>query len=435
MARNQIDERILVDFHTRHACFDITHGRCAHCGKTLDFRKDFTVDHVIPLSKGGRNDISNYVPLCGDCNKAKSNFVYDPRDYYKFLPKQELDRIKVMFDEYMESTDWLGYDNLFPVDRFEVMTQVQLRNPHTKKYMTMPFNLCIQRTDNETAFDWLQTYTARLRTEHKHVMAASADDLGTPHYFVTNGDKVVCLCSAYVMPQQWHDDQDHPLDNTIVLNFFTNPDLKFTPGITGNVLYAAMQGVMQSVYDTLMCESDGGVIMRCLIQFPASDPYFKNAIDIAMRQPGIRPYKVDTYMNGAVDDAIMSYFNLITLVKYGNQTARIKYRKLVDELNRIAKEQGMEAMYDRLTEMEKPVNDRLNHARPFRKTAKQVDQEIRSRHNDERKARRKANKKGYRQKKHPNQSKHRYKPASEAVEDAALPEHEHYIPDGNAGEI
>lgn len=42
---------------------------CHYCGKP----KSNTVDHVVPLSRGGTNEITNLVPACGRCNSRKGN--------------------------------------------------------------------------------------------------------------------------------------------------------------------------------------------------------------------------------------------------------------------------------------------------------------------------------------------------------------------------
>jgi len=43
---------------------------CAYCGRELT-NKTVTVDHKIPLSRGGRNDIQNIAPACLSCNSSK----------------------------------------------------------------------------------------------------------------------------------------------------------------------------------------------------------------------------------------------------------------------------------------------------------------------------------------------------------------------------
>lgn len=44
---------------------------CAACELELQV-SDFEIDHIVPLSSGGSNDISNLQPLCKDCHKQKS---------------------------------------------------------------------------------------------------------------------------------------------------------------------------------------------------------------------------------------------------------------------------------------------------------------------------------------------------------------------------
>lgn len=47
--------------------------RCAMCGREAKLTKD----HVIPLSKGGTDYISNIMPLCRNCNSKKHNKILE----------------------------------------------------------------------------------------------------------------------------------------------------------------------------------------------------------------------------------------------------------------------------------------------------------------------------------------------------------------------
>jgi len=49
--------------------------KCVKCGQQVPL----TVDHVIPLSKGGRNSIDNIQPLCLPCNSGKKDRIADYR--------------------------------------------------------------------------------------------------------------------------------------------------------------------------------------------------------------------------------------------------------------------------------------------------------------------------------------------------------------------
>lgn len=52
-------------------------GKCAYCKKP----RKLTVDHVIPVSKGGSNYISNIVPACRSCNSRKGARLMEARPH------------------------------------------------------------------------------------------------------------------------------------------------------------------------------------------------------------------------------------------------------------------------------------------------------------------------------------------------------------------
>jgi 5-methylcytosine-specific restriction endonuclease McrA len=49
--------------------------KCLRCGLV----KKLSMDHIIPLSKGGSNYITNIQPLCKSCNSKKATETTDYR--------------------------------------------------------------------------------------------------------------------------------------------------------------------------------------------------------------------------------------------------------------------------------------------------------------------------------------------------------------------
>lgn len=45
-------------------------GICYHCGKKFK-AEELTMDHLIPIIRGGKSDKKNCVPSCKDCNSKK----------------------------------------------------------------------------------------------------------------------------------------------------------------------------------------------------------------------------------------------------------------------------------------------------------------------------------------------------------------------------
>ena len=64
--RNPIDSRL------RHEVFKRDNYRCKECGATRD-ETTLHVDHILPVSQSGTDELVNLQTLCQDCNLAKSN--------------------------------------------------------------------------------------------------------------------------------------------------------------------------------------------------------------------------------------------------------------------------------------------------------------------------------------------------------------------------
>jgi 5-methylcytosine-specific restriction endonuclease McrA len=56
----------------RHNVYLRDKGRCAYCGNQIR-KSDFTYDHVVPRSQGGKTVWNNVVIACLPCNQRKAN--------------------------------------------------------------------------------------------------------------------------------------------------------------------------------------------------------------------------------------------------------------------------------------------------------------------------------------------------------------------------
>ena len=56
----------------RNMIYNRSEGHCGICGRFIPL-EEYTIDHIIPLSKGGTNDLDNLQACCGFCNKAKDD--------------------------------------------------------------------------------------------------------------------------------------------------------------------------------------------------------------------------------------------------------------------------------------------------------------------------------------------------------------------------
>ncbi|MGC9141467.1 MAG: HNH endonuclease [Caldimicrobium sp.] len=67
----------------------VERGICYYCGRRVS-PEDLTMDHKIPLSRGGLSTRENIVPACKECNSKKKNLSpWEWEEYLEGLKKGE----------------------------------------------------------------------------------------------------------------------------------------------------------------------------------------------------------------------------------------------------------------------------------------------------------------------------------------------------------
>ncbi|HDP68808.1 MAG TPA: HNH endonuclease [Candidatus Marinimicrobia bacterium] len=52
----------------------LNEGTCHYCGKRFP-RDELTMDHIVPVSRGGKSTKANVVPCCKECNNTKEHLT------------------------------------------------------------------------------------------------------------------------------------------------------------------------------------------------------------------------------------------------------------------------------------------------------------------------------------------------------------------------
>ena len=157
-------DREYMDWTEKKAISMKSKDLCCHCGR-MAFLGDpghvarlATIDHVIPISKGGSNHHINLVMLCEDCNKEKGDKIM-PIEWYKYLNFEYQKDTQEYITNYMqametERTHVLTYDEYnFYIDQKYMYGY----NGHKNKKNTFKVKVTMKRA-NWDDFNLLVNY-------------------------------------------------------------------------------------------------------------------------------------------------------------------------------------------------------------------------------------------------------------------------------------
>ena len=79
MPRNKINKHLRLQVLIRDR------QKCCICGRSKD-EVPLEVDHIVPISRGGNDEMSNLAALCKDCNSGKSDYSFSDYTTISIMP-------------------------------------------------------------------------------------------------------------------------------------------------------------------------------------------------------------------------------------------------------------------------------------------------------------------------------------------------------------
>lgn len=121
-----------------------SNNKCCHCGKEKYVHYGATIDHFIPLDKGGCDRYINCIMLCEDCNQEKGTKIVG-LDYVPYLKEKYKKELKQYLDSYIQTMDYVNNNRIFALDEYTIKVQSVLalkfkNQKHTKgMYLTYKY--------------------------------------------------------------------------------------------------------------------------------------------------------------------------------------------------------------------------------------------------------------------------------------------------------
>lgn len=118
--RQQVEDREQFTDQQKEAISAKSNYRCAYCGKKVYIGYGGTIDHFVPLKKGGTNDSVNLVLMCFDCNQSKGSKVIPPDIGAKYLDEPFRSKLDDYFENFLHQFSYVSRGNLMACDIYEL---------------------------------------------------------------------------------------------------------------------------------------------------------------------------------------------------------------------------------------------------------------------------------------------------------------------------
>ena len=199
--RKQIEDRRQLDWEERKTILEKSECKCARCGKPLK-TSDMTVEHIIPLSKGGTYRDENLVALCLTCNQKKGSEILHPTDYFNYLKKEHMLKAIALYKEYLRDVPWYSSHNYTKEDIYGISYNTGIKGrckktkdgSHTGYLMGTAYLKRVYRDDFEEICEYVKQYNKKYGLDTSHINDVLEDTFKRGCiYKLCIGDNIVAL--------------------------------------------------------------------------------------------------------------------------------------------------------------------------------------------------------------------------------------------------
>ncbi len=150
--RQKLEDRDIFSYDEKKHISAKSDGKCAHCGKTVFMGFQGTIDHFIPISKGGNNRDINLIMLCKDCNKEKNNKILGPHEYLPYLHEEDLKKLEGYLNSYILSFEYISRNNILACDEYSIYLDPPVKfhnNKSCQKYEKMTIRYSLKKATDD----------------------------------------------------------------------------------------------------------------------------------------------------------------------------------------------------------------------------------------------------------------------------------------------
>lgn len=347
--REKIEDRRIFRWSEKEPLLEETKGRCAHCGDPLNRGENLTVEHFIPINKGGTNDPENLTVLCQDCNQLKSDMIL-PLSWYPYLSAEKKKIFRSLILKYLTDVDYLAENCLLMIDTFIIQVYIPIQRKlgsNGYKEMGMPVRVSITKMGGKEAFDWLINYKASLAWRDACGTITHPKEWSAPCYLLKRGDKEIAMVCPW-MAHEW-DKSVKKYRNNIMFDWYFSPNLPKKDYVP-KMLADLMRGVESRVTHDLTNTMKGAIAITSRHRCFVSDRHCKAVYDELGR--ATRDIEFSTHYSKTARIRECIVFHTI-----GKDQQAMK--KMQAELMEIYEKQGIKEMDDYVMTHCEELNNRL----------------------------------------------------------------------------